>query len=60
MLQSGESDRRWHWRDMQLEVTYQLPTEEPSERRVGTSWHDRNTGRVYTWSGSEWVSVPVD
>lgn len=60
MLQTGEGDRRWHWREMQLEVTYQLPTEEPRERRIGTSWQDRHSGRVHVWNGAEWVCVPTD
>jgi hypothetical protein len=60
MLPTGEGERRWHWREMQLEGADPIPTAEPEERRVGVSWHDLDAGQHYVWSGTGWVSVPSD
>jgi hypothetical protein len=60
MLQIDESDRRCHWREMQLERTDPFPTEEPAERRIGDAWYDASSSCLFVWSGEEWICVPLD
>jgi hypothetical protein len=60
MLQPNETHLRWHWREMQVEVTYQFPVEEPVEPTAGSGWYDSRTGRLCIWSGTEWVCMPLD
>jgi hypothetical protein len=60
MLQRNESRQRWHWREMQLEISWQIPTAEPANPRLGASWFDPKTGCLYVWDGAEWVCEPRD
>jgi hypothetical protein len=60
MLQPNESHQRWHWREMQLEITWLIPTVEPVNPKVGTEWFDPQTWCLYVWDGAEWVCEPRD
>jgi hypothetical protein len=60
MLQQNESRQRWHWREMQLELTWMIPTSEPEDPEPGAEWFDPTTGCLYVWDGAEWVCEPRD
>jgi hypothetical protein len=60
MLQRKERERRWHWREMQVEIKWQIPTKEPARPKPDAEWYDPATGCLYVWDGCQWVCEPSD
>jgi hypothetical protein len=55
-----EVKTHWYWRDLQIEIAMEFPTEEPTDPEDGVEWYDPQTCCLCIWDGLEWMCVPLD
>jgi hypothetical protein len=60
MQQLEERPVRWYWRDLQIDLTVEFPTEEPAEPEIGAGWYNQQSYCLCIWDGHDWVCVPLD
>lgn len=49
----------WNWRDCQEALPVGRRTQ-PERPFTGQTWHDRESGCLYLWNGSQWVCISAD